>query len=251
MIGDNNYTSEFLGVGDMTIEDLEKLDGVQGLKEFCQKRTKKFTVSIEGNIGCGKSTLLQYFQNCPTVQTLVEPVDKWTNLKGHNALQLLYEDPQRWSMSFNQYALLTRLEMHKQKTVEPVKMVERSLYSTRYVFVENSFNSGELTSLEYTVLCDWFDFITDSQKVKVDLFVYLRAPPEVCYERIHKRHRKEEEGVPFEFIESLHDLHEDWLIHQTKYKVPGPVLVLDASHELPKMMEMYEAHKSEILFGFI
>ncbi|KAK2160774.1 hypothetical protein LSH36_127g12000 [Paralvinella palmiformis] len=251
MIGDNRYNSEMIGEGDMTMEDLERLDGVQGLKQFCQRRTKKFTVSIEGNIGCGKSTLLNYFQNCPRVQTLVEPVDKWTNLKGHNALQLLYEDPKRWSMSFNQYAMLTRLEMHKQKTVVPVKMLERSLYSTRYVFVENSFNSGALTSLEYTVLSDWFSYIINSQNIMIDLFVYLRAPPEVCYERIKKRSRKEETGVPFDFIQSLHNLHEDWLIHQTNYKVPGPVLVLDASHELPKMMEMYEAHKAEILFGFI
>lgn len=28
-----------------------------------------------------------------------------------------------------------------------------------------------------------------------------------------------------EYLESLHELHDDWLIHQRKYKTPAPVLV--------------------------
>ncbi len=44
-------------------------------------------VSVEGNIGCGKSTLLKYFEKFPNkVETLAEPIEKWTNLKGHNIL---------------------------------------------------------------------------------------------------------------------------------------------------------------------
>lgn len=42
---------------------------------------------MEGNIGCGKSTLLKYFEKYPKkVQTLTEPIEKWTNLNGHNML---------------------------------------------------------------------------------------------------------------------------------------------------------------------
>lgn len=234
----------------MTWDDLENIDGAHALKQFCQKRKRKFTVSVEGNIGCGKSTLLNYFKTCPAVEALKEPIQQWTDIKGHNALQLLYEDPPRWSFSFNNYSLLTRLEMHQHTPSVPVKMLERSLFSTRYVFVENSHKNGDLTSLEYAVLSEWFDFIISTQKkVEVDLFVYLRAPPEICFERIQKRNRKEETGVPYEFIKSLHTLHEDWLINQTHYTVPGPVLVLDASHELPKMEKIYEEYKSKILCG--
>ncbi|ELT96475.1 hypothetical protein CAPTEDRAFT_169438 [Capitella teleta] len=234
---------------DMAWDDMERLEGLEGLREFCARRTKKFTVSVEGNIGCGKSTLLKYFESCPTVECLKEPVDQWRDIQGHNALQLLYEDPKRWAFSFDNYSMLTRLEMHRHKHAVPVKMLERSLFSTRYVFVENSHKSGMLTDLEFAVLSEWFDFITTTQKVGVDLFVYLKAPPDVCHRRIMARNRKEESGVPLDFIEKLHDLHEDWLINQKKYKVPGPVLVLDASHELPKMKEIYEEFKSEILCG--
>ena len=42
---------------------------------------------MEGNIGCGKSTMMEYFKNCSdSVEVVPEPLEKWTNLNGHNAL---------------------------------------------------------------------------------------------------------------------------------------------------------------------
>lgn len=230
-------------------DEIEAIDGVDALRRFFSKRKRKFTVSIEGNIGCGKSTLLKYFDTCPTVETLREPVSQWCDLQGFNTLQLLYEDPKRWTFSFNNYALLTRLEMHRHKPVVPVKMLERSLHSTKYVFVENSFVKGYLNNLEYAVLSEWYDHLISFEETAVDLFVYLRASPEVCYERMKRRNRNEEAGVPLDFLEDLHELHEEWLIRQSRFPVPGSVLVLDASYELPKMHQLYEKHKSEILCG--
>jgi len=78
--------------------------------------------------------------------------------------------------------------------------------------------------------------------------VYLRAEPAVCYERLRKRNRKEEAGVPYEFIKELHQLHEEWLM-QKKFDLTTPVLVLDAGVELPRMTELYEENKAEILCG--
>lgn len=249
MIGDECFD----GDNSYNCEDIETAEagGLEGLKDFCAQRRKKFTVSVEGNIGCGKSTLLEYFKDCDTVETIKEPVDKWTNLNGHNCLELLYQDPARWAFSFNQYAMKTRLDMHTHTPKVPVKMLERSLYSTRYVFVENSKTAGMLTHLEFAVLSEWFDFLIATQKIDVDLFVYLRAPPEICYQRIKKRNRKEERsGVPFEFIKALHDLHEDWLMkNQQSNILPAPVLVLDASKELPDMKKLYEKYSKEILCG--
>ena len=43
-------------------------------------------VSVEGNIGSGKSTLMKYFQGSESCETVPEPIAKWTNLNGHNAL---------------------------------------------------------------------------------------------------------------------------------------------------------------------
>ncbi|XP_064643760.1 thymidine kinase 2, mitochondrial-like isoform X2 [Lineus longissimus] len=220
------------------------------LRQITKPRQSKFTVSVEGNIGSGKSTLLKYFKDSPFVEAIQEPVDQWTNLKGHNALELLYKDTARWTFSFNNYAQLTRLKMHLKKTRKSVKMLERSLYSTRHVFVENNYRSGCITGLEYSVLSEWYEWIIANQDVKVDLFVYLKADPETCYERIKQRARKEESTVPLSFIKELHDLHEKWLIEQSLGKLPAPVLVLDANIEMPKMTDVYETHKREILCGY-
>ncbi|XP_074648250.1 thymidine kinase 2, mitochondrial-like [Tubulanus polymorphus] len=236
-----------------TEKQVTDIDCLTLLKNLKSPRQSKFTVSVEGNIGCGKSTLIEFFDNSPVVEAIKEPVEKWCNLRGHNALELLYQDPVRWSFSFNNYAQLTRLQMHRTKTKKAVKMLERSLYSTRYCFVENSYRDGIITELEYAVLSDWFSFIIDIEDVKVDLFVYLKADPEICYDRIQKRARKEEtgdSGVPFELIEKLHDLHEKWLIEQTVAKLPAPVLVLDANRNLPQMKDVYELHRREILCGY-
>jgi len=208
-----------------------------------------FTIAVEGNIGSGKSTLLKHFEHLPYTEVLCEPLDKWRNLKGHNALSKLYEDCERWSFSFNMYAMLTRIEQHMKPHNCPVKLLERSLYSTRYCFVQSNYLEKTITSFEYSVLSQWFDYLVKSGRANVDLIVYLRADPETCYDRLKKRSRKEEATVPISLLNSLHQLHDDWLINH-KYPCPAPVLVLDANYDLDKMKETYELRKEEILCGY-
>ena len=57
---------------------------------------RPFTVMVEGNIGSGKSTYLRHFTKfSDNVEVVMEPVEKWRNLKSHNLLQMMYEDPCR------------------------------------------------------------------------------------------------------------------------------------------------------------
>ncbi|RUS89439.1 hypothetical protein EGW08_002812 [Elysia chlorotica] len=212
-------------------------------------RPQHITVAVEGNIGSGKSTLLKHFENLPYCEVVGEPLDQWTNLEGHNALGLLYENPDRWSFSFNMYAQLTRIDMHLKPHTLPVKMLERSLFSTRYCFVQNDYLNKTINPFEFSVFSQWFDFLTSSGKADLDLIVYLRADPSVCYERLRMRSRKEEAVVPISLIESLHKLHDDWLLEK-KYPVPAPVLVLDANHDLDTMKEVYKFRSQEILCGY-
>jgi hypothetical protein len=53
--------------------------------------------------------------------------------------------------------------------------------------------------------------------------VYLRTDPEVAFERTQLRARKEERRLTLQYMKKLHDLHEDWLINQTKFSCPAPV----------------------------
>lgn len=214
-------------------------------------RRSVWTVAVEGNIGSGKSTFLNFFQQLPVVQTLQEPVERWTSVagKGHNALSVLYKDPSRWSFLFNQYAMLTRFQQHQLETSRPVKMMERSLYSTHNVFVQNSLQSGYLSQLEFEVLSEWFSYLVGNRAVHVNLFVYLQTSPEVCLERVRRRARKEETAISLNFLTKLHHLHEEMMVQGAAEVLPAPVLVLDANQEPREMFKIYSDKKEEILCG--
>ena len=52
------------------------------------------------------------------------------------------------------------MELHVKRTVKRVKMIERSLFSARRCFVENLFRSGKMPSSEYSVLLEWYRYVT-------------------------------------------------------------------------------------------
>ena len=51
------------------------------------------------------------------------------------------------------------------------------------------------------MLFSWYDWLNSNIGLPLDLIVYLRTSPAVAYERLKARGRKEETGVPMEFIE--------------------------------------------------
>lgn len=53
--------------------------------------------------------------------------------------------------------------------------------------------------------------------------VYLRTDPDVAYQRIQERGRKEESALTLDYLTKLHQLHEDWLIHNEVFTSPLPV----------------------------
>ena len=69
------------------------------------------------------------------------------------------------------------LETHTKLSNKPVKMMERSLHSAKYCFVENLRKTGKMHETEYQVLSSWFDFLLSSPEIdiSVDLIVYLQV----------------------------------------------------------------------------
>ena len=213
---------------------------------------KHYTVCVEGNIASGKSTLLEYFSSNVNIQTLPEPVDKWRNINGHNALQLMYDDPSRWGFMFHSYVQLSMLQQHTMPYPKNVylKLIERSIYSDRYCFIENLKHTKKLCEIEYEVLDHWHQWMMKSNDVKIDRIIYLQASPKTCYERLKNRSRKEEENISLEFLQALHDLHERWLIKK-KYFVPAPVLTLDGNLDNDDMIKVYKQLHFDLLNGKI
>jgi len=102
---------------------------------------------------------------------------------------------------------------------------------------------------EYEVLSSWFDFLLTSPQVDlgVDLIVYMRTSPEVALTRLMERGRGEEHLIAKQYIDDLHQLHEDWLVHG-KHALPAPVIVVDADKDLEEMKEVF-IKQENILMG--
>ncbi|XP_049964080.1 deoxynucleoside kinase-like [Schistocerca serialis cubense] len=214
---------------------------MSGVKE---KQTQ-FTVLVEGNIGSGKTTFLNHFANDDAL-VLSEPVERWRNLRGHNLLGLLYENPTRWAHVFQSYVQLTMLDFHMQRSNHRLKLMERSIHSARYCFVENLKNNGNLADAEYAVLDEWFKWLMSRVDLRCDLIVYLRTDPKVVHKRIVSRGRKEEANISLEYLEKLHQLHEKWLYERSAFSCPAPVKVLDANQDIKKIKENFQKCRSEI-----
>ncbi|KAK2902098.1 deoxyguanosine kinase, mitochondrial isoform X2 [Channa argus] len=236
-----------------------------------QDRTARVKrVSIEGNIAVGKSTFARLLQTAsPDWEVVAEPVSKWQNIESgtvkgisaapqttvSNLLQMMYQDPQRWSYTFQTYSCMSRLRTQLQPPPAwllsskgtPVQVYERSVYSDRYIFALNLFELGCINPTEWAVYQDWHTLLVEQfgQQVELEGIIYLRAPPEKCMERLERRGRSEEKGVKLDYLDKLHIQHERWLveknteIHFEKLK-NIPVLQLDASVEFQRDPEARE-----------
>ncbi|XP_046662374.1 deoxynucleoside kinase-like, partial [Homalodisca vitripennis] len=87
----------------------------------------------------------------------------------------------------------------------------------RYCFVENLLRNNVLAPPSYAVLDEWFQWIVKNFDTHGDLIVYLRTEPEVVYQRMKARARTEEAQVPLEYLQQLHQMHDDWLLHKSAF----------------------------------
>ena len=200
--------------------------------EHAYLNTDVFTVVVEGNIGCGKSSFLKTLDSLPKAQIFLEPVSRWQNYRNCDILELMYVDPRRWSFMFQSYV----------PSCKPLKIMERSISSAHHCFVQNLFQSETLSAMDFDILKEWFETITNKWNLSVDLFLYLCADPKVCSERIAARNRVGESEIPLPYLEQLHQLHDQWLVEKTT----GLVLVLDANKDQKSVLRQYRDLGSEL-----
>ena len=113
----------------------------------------------------------------------------WQDLGGHNLLSLMYQDSKRWSFLFQSYVQLTQLRSHLNvhPFKKPIKIMERSIHSSKYCFMETMLKMNLIQPSENEVFSAWYNFLVSSNNISVDLIIYLQTSPEIVYERILKR----------------------------------------------------------------
>ena len=167
----------------------------------------------------------------PATITL-EPCDEWQNVSGHNLLGAYYKDGKRWAAFFQIYASMTRMRRYWLESVidSPLQIMERSWYTDRYCFQRVIYDLGMIDDLSREIIHEFWDWYVNDIPKAIG-FIYLRVAPEMCLQRMQKRARSEECGVSLDYLQRLHQCHEDLLVNKNVCTDLQniPVLVLDGS----------------------
>ena len=189
---------------------------------------------IEGNTGSGKTTLLHALaKKNPNFVVLEEPVAQVKNVNGINALRMMYEDQKRWSLTV--HLLYYVFHIHNlQKAIAQfpnnIIISDRSIFSGP-IFCSAEKESGHFHPLEEILYNKLFN-LSASSIPKPHGFIYVRTNPEVSFERINKRLRKEEMHIDLAYWKKLHDAHEKMLIKTKTIIGDVPVLVLEGDSDM-------------------
>lgn len=193
--------------------------------------SQNFIFSVEGNIGTGKSSFLEiinrYFSG---VQIMKEPIEKWTKVGNdcdNNLLDLFYNDPKRWAYSFQTRCSFTKA-MEYDNLAAPVVFTERSWLSDRYVFTETLHEMNMMSKIELEMHNDWFNWLL-KKTPRIDAIIYLRASPNICFDRLIHRNRSEEASMNFGYLNVVDKKYNEWLIENNGNDIP--VIVIDADED--------------------
>ena len=186
-------------------------------------------IYIEGNIGVGKSTFLKLLEEELNYPVVYEPVDEWVKTcdsDGKNILDKFYQNSERWSFAFQMNSFISRIKKIEE-TKGNVRFIERSVFTDRKCFAENCYIDGKMTKLEYDIYKNWHDWLCKKFNITPKYFIYLKTSPNICFERIKKRSRKEECNIPIHYLDNIHTHHEKWMEENKKLGIK--VLTIDVS----------------------
>jgi deoxyadenosine/deoxycytidine kinase len=180
-------------------------------------QVKRYIV-IAGNVGVGKSTLTGLLGRRLGWEPFFEAVDD------NPYLADFYRDMPRWAFHSQIFFLARRLRHHREIVNRPNTVVQdRSVYEDAEIFARNLSLQGHMAERDYKTYRELYEVLTLFLPPP-DLVVYLRASVPTLQARIAARGREYERAIPYEYLERLNTLYEEWVEAFTLC----PVLVVPA-----------------------
>jgi len=211
--------------------------------------------TVEGTIGAGKTTFLERLQReWPEATILLEPVGTWMSIQDKDGTSLLdhfYADKKRWSYTFQTAAFLTRiLDMEKvledtsssssSSSSKPrIVITERSVLTDRHVFAAMLHRNGDMTDMEHELYLRWYERY--ASKIPIKGILYLATDPTTAMERIAKRGREAEAGIPRAYMEDIDSQHRLWL---SETSLPIYTLAANEGYDTAALKAWIEANSS-------
>ncbi len=190
---------------------------------------------IEGNTGSGKTTIARALaKKNPSFVMLEEPVQQVQSTNGINALQMMYDNQERWGLTVNLLYYAFHIKNLKKAIADfpdSIIVSDRSLFSG-HAFCYADEKSGLLHPLEGILYRELSGAISPALP-KPSGIIYIRTDPEISFARICTRSRKEEAGIDATYWHTLHEGHEQMLIHNRPEGIADvPVLVLECNEDM-------------------
>ena len=207
-------------------------------------------ISIEGNIGSGKTTLFNILEkkiilnDYKKKKFMKEPIDKWLNLKDNsntNILELFYKDKSKWSFSFQICAFISKIkELEKYLIDSDIIITERTVQTDRECFAKELYKDQSINEIDWELYNDLYNIMVKPAYIPNGI-VYLECNPTTCLDRINKRNRVEEIGIPQDYLNQIHTRHEEWLS-----STAIPVLRINVNEDYLNNKEQLEVIISKI-----
>ena len=161
-------------------------------------------LAIAGHIGVGKSSLTQLLSEELELSPFHEP-----NID-NPFLKRFYSDMSAWAFHSQVFFLVHKFNAHRALLKDERAMIQdRTIYEDAEIFAEHLKRSGHMSDEEHKTYQDLYREFTELLP-SPNLMIYLRANIETLLKRIELRGRPEEQAIPREYMERLHELYEDW-----------------------------------------
>jgi len=178
-------------------------------------------IAVAGNMGAGKSSLVEWLRQQFGMVPFFEPNEE------NPYLADFYGDMPRWAMSSQLFFLVRRFQIHRavvrRAGEDPRPIVQdRTLYEDAEVFAAHLRDAGYIDARDWKTYEDLY--LTLREEIRPpDLMIYLRCPLKTLVQRVRRRGRAFERGVPRSYLASLERLYEAWY---ARYDL-SPALVVE------------------------
>jgi deoxyadenosine/deoxycytidine kinase len=177
-------------------------------------------ITIDGNIGSYKTSLLNFFHKTFKIAIDLEPVESW-----HEYLNNMYTNEKDNTYNFQIKVWMDRCWIQEKSNV--LVLMERSPYFIQNVFIEKAYEDQTIDKDQYKILQSLHK--KTSNLWRPDLYIYLCSEPEMCMQRIVRRGRQSEKNIKLEYIQRMHDMHEEKLADAIRLNMN--VLVIDVENK--------------------
>ena len=167
-------------------------------------RGEKPVIIIEGQIGVGKTTIGEIIEErfgVPLYRELGNP----QTLK---LLDRFYADKKRWAFTLQIHFLNERFRMIKDIFAAGGGILDRSIFGDR-IFAEMLHRDGDMTEEEFLTYSTLLDNMLEHAQ-EPQLLIYLDCSVDTAIERIRKRNRGLEPGIPRDYLENLNERYLSW-----------------------------------------